>query len=431
VRSLTGPELALIQGTHFEIHARLLLSPDGGTFTDLATMSATGGDLLRATISGTVDAPLLTAEFTVHRGRGSDQMAPLLGSSTVNTSGPVLRPGAVVKLETACVAPGASPAVGDWKEVFLGLIDDVDSASDPDGIVLSCRDFWCIALDMWNMGNNTFGAAGGQPMADTILDILQAESRFPGVTITVVGTPTFQVEPYPTDPASKLEQMRLVAQQPGWDLRGRYTSGGEWQLTLYEPDRALATVHATFTPSEYLAIPRAVQSRADVRNYVTVAYPPDYALVVAEDTTSQGLYTYLPMRLAEDSQSNIDTETEAQALADAILSDLKDPPLDLDLQTLYFWPVELNDVHTYAANGVVFDTDQTLAVFAYQHVLEGGHGTTTFTTKGRPVTQYRRWVAQEGPRRMTHVSPNDPPATGTFREGALWCVVDDTLGGLP
>jgi hypothetical protein len=433
MRSITGPELAIIQGAHFEVHARLSLRDDSAgevDFTDIASMSATGGDLLKATVSGTIDAPLLTAEFAVHRGRGTDQLAPLLASSSVNALGPRLRPFVTVKLETACVAPGTTPVSGDWKEVFFGLVDDVDSASDPDAILLSCRDFWAIALDMWNMENHTFGLPGGQPLADAVLDVLQAESRFPGVAIEVVGTPTFQLKTYPTDPGSKLELMRILVQQSGWDLRGRYNSSGEWALTLYEPDRALTVGSlVTFTPSQYLAIPRAVQSLADVRNYWEVAYYDTATSTVeiktAENGTSITLYGFRPARIAEDAQQGIDTGTEAQAYADAILADTSEPPLDLELQTLYFWPVELNDVHTYEANDTVFDANQVLAVLAYQHTLEGGHGTTTFTTRGAPATQYRRWIAQEGgPARLTHVSTNDPPATGTFREGALWLVVD-------
>jgi hypothetical protein len=444
MRPVTTDLRALLAAGHFEVWARLYL-PDptaaDRTVADslVATMGGDGDKLLRGTISESLDAPVMSAEFTVARGAtASVSFAPLIGASALNANGTLLRPATAVRLTVACVAPETTPVDADFVELFTGRVDTVDFAGDPDGIVLHCRDTWSRALDLVRPTGAKFGTEAGRRADLVIWDILTAFvlADLPDLTFgdATVGSSTSDTIYVPVDPTflatetwwdagSVLEQMRSYAQFMGWDLRGRYTADGTFPLTLYEPARTTTTADATFGPDEYTAVPQGAIDLSDVRNVVEVLYPPDYQGVEVFDEASLEAYGYRFMRLPEDRASAIDTESQATDMADAILADLKDPPLDMTVETLLFWPAQLNDYYTFAANGELWDVDQSAAVLALTHTLEGGHGATSFTLKGKPCAAYRAWLG--GERRRVHTALTDPPTTGEFPEGTIWCKTSD------
>jgi hypothetical protein len=57
-------------------------------------------------------------------------------------------------LETAVVAAGASPAGGDWKEMFRGIIDKVSFGQEP--FEFRGRDLGCELADTWYAVKQTF-----------------------------------------------------------------------------------------------------------------------------------------------------------------------------------------------------------------------------------------------------------------------------------
>jgi hypothetical protein len=90
--------------------------------------------------------------------------------------------------------------------------------------------------------------------------------------------------------------------------------------------------------------------------------------------------------------TNINTSTRATDLADAILSDLKDPPFLQEVQIPNFWPVQLGDYLKLEANDVHYDTDQYGSVNHIRHEITGGQMMTTLNVGGQPKGHYTSWI---------------------------------------
>lgn len=121
-----------------------------------------------------------------------------------------------------------------------------------------------------------------------------------------------------------------------------------------------------------------------------------YAIVEAADSANP-LYLYGRrfMEITEASTSQIDTYAEAYRMVRAIYQDVSAPEAEQEISTRYFFPIEIGDLYTWKANGVHYDNDQNSAVIAYSHKLEGGQGTTTITTRGKPAGAFEAWFKRQ------------------------------------
>jgi hypothetical protein len=198
-------------------------------------------------------------------------------------------------------------------------------------------------------------------------------------------------------------------------------------------------VDRTFTADEYYKLNKLSISRAGIRNVVRVQYgqrPEDRTSVEVDDSASIAKYGRRFMEVAEASTSQIDSLTEARSMADAILDDLKEPTADHVAEQPYFWPVELGDYYTYAANGVHYDSDQSLAVVGYQHVFQDGRTRTIISTRGTPSGGADAWLSLEardgvGPQNDFYIDAQPTNAVGIPGMGSLTVVYDDPRGGNP
>lgn len=139
----------------------------------------------------------------------------------------------------------------------------------------------------------------------------------------------------------------------------------------------------TFDPQNYYQITRASVSRMDIRNVVEVVVAragstvsPTQSIVVA-DSASITAYGRRYMKITEDTASQIDTFNEAHEMAVAILQDLKQPTIRQTVEMPFFWPAEVNDYYTFAANGVHYTSSQNLLLVGVEHNLTTSSATTT------------------------------------------------------
>lgn len=204
--------------------------------------------------------------------------------------------------------------------------------------------------------------------------------------------------------------------------------------------RAAGGDQYTFGPSRYYEPTRLSISRAGIRNVLRVKFGVtqfDRTTVEVFDSNSITKYGRRFMEIAEAGSSQIDTEGEARAMADAILQDLAEPEANLTVPIPFYWPVELiGDTVTFTANGVHFDTDQTLAVVAARHSLSPGQSRTELAVRGKPSGGFKRWLELEA---RPGVAPQndfyaDNAAEGVAGAAALGMVVityDDPRGMSP
>ena len=130
-----------------------------------------------------------------------------------------------------------------------------------------------------------------------------------------------------------------------------------------------------------------------------------------EDATSITAYGYRICQIAEASTSQIDTFTEASDLADAILSDLKDPKADIVMEAPLRRFVQLGDLYRLPSNKYVWDTLKDVAVVGYAHSFSDGRASTTLTLRGQPAAANRGWTIRMVAPGFAPPQPTTPPLT--------------------
>jgi hypothetical protein len=282
---------------------------------------------------------------------------------------------------------------------FHGFIDDIDMAGD-NTIKISCRDQGGELQDTYIESVVTRGSGGGTAVQTVMQTIVTAAMASPP-TIYVPSSPGWNILEFEQTKEPLFTAIRRLADQIGWILKYWWDSGtSAYRLTLYEPDRTVAVAMRTFGPGEYFKISKASMSRKSVRNRVVVSYrtSPEGALldVTVNDAGSQSKYGLRYCGVTEGATSNIDSSGEATTMANAILTDLKEPTLSHTVTMPLFWPAETGDYYGFTDNHVIYDTTQNLAVFAITHKFTaGGKVETTLQLRGKPASGSRRWLNVE------------------------------------
>jgi hypothetical protein len=237
---------------------------------------------------------------------------------------------------------------------------------------------------------------------ETIMQQLLNDNLASAPTLTTPVSPGWMIRVYQQKRVSLWQALRDLATQIGWDLRYRYNTGlGDFRLEFTGPARSKVTPdYATaLRPKSYGT---TKIDRADIRNAVRVIFSssqvldaagtPTRQIVEVTDSASISAFGRRFMEIQESSASNIDTSTEATAMATAIVSDLSTPVVDAS-PTLLFSPwVELGDLYTLAADGIHWDAAQNLAVVSYEHSFDKDKHTTTMQVRGKPSGGTDRWL---------------------------------------
>lgn len=234
------------------------------------------------------------------------------------------------------------------------------------------------------------------------------------VTLYTPTSPSWAVKWFRQQRQSVLSAVQALAEQIGWCLRYRWDSGtSAWRLTFYDPNRSKTTPDVELSPEQVLGVDACAVAITDIRNAMRVVYS-DSATVdgkgnpvrrVVERTSSSSITAYGRrfMEVAEGSSSNIDTSTEAQRLADAILDDLAEPnaTYGVELQ-LYPW-VELTDLARVQGDGLRSTTDLDLGVVAVAHEVKASRSRTRITCRGKPSGGWDKWLKRAGEARPADV----------------------------
>ena len=396
MRTISGAERTLIGGSRFDAHLRAFIRDAGGTFRDLTNVHGGRNWLLGVTIRESLDSPSASASVSLSRTVTGVTIAPGVSASTANSGGAFLDVGRELYVETACTAAGASPVAGDWRRVFWGRVDRIETG-DRERIVLECRDLSGRLTDLFLEAPYQVPAVALETAIQGLLDasplgniVTLATPVSPAFTIATGRAPRF-------DAVSVFASARQLAAQVGWDLRYRWTGDTTQELRLFQPDRAKTTPDLTIGPGEYLSVRSWAAALEDVRNVVTVQYRGATGLPATEirsNAASITAYGRRAMRLGGDTTALLSTQAQAQALGDAVLADLALPTATHQIETLYLWPVEVGDLWRFSPNGVHYDGNQDYAVVAIEHELSRDRHRTRVTARGKPAARYYGWLRE-------------------------------------
>ncbi|GMV19033.1 MAG: hypothetical protein AMXMBFR56_72570 [Polyangiaceae bacterium] len=283
-----------------------------------------------------------------------------------------------------------------------------------------------------NVTTYTVGTAVETVMQQILDDNLGAAV----VSLYTPTTPGWAVRGFQQQRQSLWDALNSLATQIGWELRYRWDSGtSAFRLTFRDVDRAKTTPDATIGTAEVMEVTTASKQVAVIRNAVRVIYgdsanrnpsgEPIRAVIDVTDSSSITKYGRRFCELVEGTNSNIDTSTEATALANAVLSDLKEPLFDWAV-TLRFYPwLQLADLLRFSPNCRHFSSQQDLALISVRHAVEAGYATTEVQTRGKPSTGHAKWLAREG-----RVIPMDVHQTQLGNPGGTTTLQSlDTVGG--
>lgn len=424
---------------HYAIHSRLWAhddywAPTGTTPRGQGVLIAesVGEDpFLSGSITADLDQPLQRADYRLNLGRLSTSLSPYMdvGVKAFASNRPLLDPGIYLRHETKCVPFHLNPAAFPWRPVFIGRIDRTDPASDGNDVVaVQARDVFVDYMTTWIEPHpTTFDHLMPEAVIEsTLLDLLVLGVLPTDIQpqLAIQGTPNMLIPSYYQPPGSTLLAMRQAGLLNAWDLRGRWApSGTEFELTYYEPDRALAAGPQFFIlPERYISIQGLAKDRTEVRNIVqVVAADAQRSSSRAADTTSIANYGPLYMGIFEDELSRITTLAQASQLSGAILSDTKDPKVQAAFEVRYQPFIEVNDVAQIVANGIHHDNDIIAALSGFTHTFhENGDATTLLRTRDRPAAANQEWRDRAGAK--TQFTSTSPP-TGSAPERARWSQV--------
>lgn len=442
---------------------RILVEDASGDFVDLSDFYGYNF-VLGAAWGEDVDDQGATANISLAREIYNYILSPGL------TSGPgsdLLKLTRKVKIETATkpLDYGVTPAWA-WDLVFEGTISGVHWGEDP--IRVFCRGREGALINNYIvtplLSNAPRGSSGGTAVETEMQAMIDdyEPANVSGSYGTYIGedgppqiyTPTspgWNVREWNQENMSTMEACSRLADMIGWVFRYRYDENrSQFRLTFEEPDRSTTTALWTFTGSDYLSVDELEIDEGDIRNYCRVYFGDrngtdgalgDYerTFAVAVDAASIAKYGFRGCEISEAATSIIDASTEAQALADAVVADLKEPKATVSLTTPYKHFVQLRDLYQFSANAVHFDADQKLAVTSYQHQASAnGDITTTLRLRGTPAARYRRrieMIAQPGAAPTRGVNGPATPSSPTVLQGirkaeVSWDAPVNNLNGL-
>ncbi len=379
--------------------------------------------LLSFDITATKNEAVSRATFTFSAGRGSESLSPGVTDSGYIVGGrAALDPGHWIGLfiERNGVLAG---------QLWYGRIDRVNAAAGRDTVSVTCRDFGAVALNGVLRSMVVFDAA--LPILGRVQSLVSTaftQGSFEGasalVTIPRIIEPiptNWITNPYPQNEMSVMEAARQLVQTFGGDFRVRGSYG--WgNLCILNPERSASfDIHnnrwitdATIGPARYSDITELAWGDEDVRNQWDGYYAdPTTGLPVGptyvENATSIASYGPRYARVFLDRVYNIDTAGEMTTFLNAALADSKEPFASHRISMPFYPDVELDDTHTYLANGNEYDANLYLAVVGYSHHWESTPGvmpTTTIEARGNRIGAYREYRRSVPPKAIvTTVAP--------------------------
>ena len=454
--SATTDQTAALGQKHRATLLRVYLEDADGSLQDMTSFLGHNW-VKQAEVRADIDSPVAQAVLAFHRAHYHDSVARDLEATRPNLDsggsyGPLVTVGREVRVETAVCPEGTeTPAPAMWQRIFTGTVDKVDWAGET--VRLEARDRGGELQDVWIEDTKTYGSSSGvavETVMQTVLNQANASYGGPALTLYTPSAPGWDLQEWAQEPQNVMELLGSLARQIGWVVRYHWDSGTSMErLTFMAPDRAKASPDLTFNPDTVISISQASIDLAEIRNVVSVWYLPATATpddaapmggrteAAVTDSASIAKYGRRFMQIAEDGASQINTSTEALILANAALSDLKEPKASISAQILHDWRVQLYDLVRLGADDIHWSANKDAGVTSIRHSFRvsgrGFLGTTTLGLRGQPAAYSKvtrgMQARPNGPNGTMAAAPGAPTFTGTASPGGT--LIDVSAGAGP
>lgn len=403
-------DVQLLNGGH-SISLKVEIDRSGaGAWIDLTALQSRNW-VREVSITDSVDQPTMTANVSLKRNEYFYSLAPLVASSQLNVGGILVTLYRKIRISVAIMPVGIPASAADYVYIFKGRIHHVEWSGD--AIRVEARDHGGDLIDCFIETNAVnYGSAAGVLAQTVMQQILTNQVAFLPAAVTlysVNGTggtpfaggdsPAWLIKPYKQDMMPVFAALDVLAKQIGWLLKYKWNNSvNDFVLTWWDPVRTNTTSLRTFTQSQYRNITECSLHLGEIRNAGRLYYKDVKGNTQSEpsvDAASIALYGRKYIQIAEESTSQINTSTEAAKMIGGAISDLAQPVMDHSVEMPFFWPVEINDIYTFAANGAHYDTNQKLTVCEYTHKLTGANAITTVSLRGKPTAGTTMWFARE------------------------------------
>lgn len=403
MRTITSYERDILKQRHYNVHMKVYVADAEGNMRDLSNFY--GYDWCESVRWGMqLDSPVMNGSVVIRREISGVSLSPLVYDSPANNVlgyySPLIHANREIKILTATVLPGNDPSA-HWKSVFEGKIDRVDWGGRGGKITLAVRDKGAYLLDYFIMDERSYTPTPPDE-ATLVEDVIQQilnDNGFGSVVLNMSGgSPGWAIGPFTQIQERLLTAIRKLAMQIGWVVRYRYNSSDQFVLDLFDPQRSKVAVDFTLEPSEYIDVVRLNLSDTNVRNFIRIKFYNSAIRDVDEtyvtNNSSINEFGYRYMEIQESEASAIDTLSEAVTMAYAALSDLSIPKADHEIETLYWWPVQIGDLSVWTANQIHYDSNQTWAVVGFDHEISANRHRTKILTRGHPAGAYSEWLTR-------------------------------------
>lgn len=371
-----------------------------GAFQDLTA------DAVSVEYDETTDEIVNDCTVMFRRREGVNSLAPLM------TANPPLDLGRDIRVSV-------NVGGGTWRYVFYGTIDAIDWPERFGDVTVKARDQAGVIADTWIEEEIAYGSTAGVDLETVMQSVATDHLASPPTIYVPVPTSALVTPAYAQQLESVLSAERTLAESIGWVIRWRYIDSlSAWRWTLFAPERAKTTPDHTFGTTDYFDVTVMSQEIGDIRNVIEVVDATG-ASVTVEDSASITRYNGRRyMKITEASDSPINNDTLATALANAALSDLKDPDAIVEIAAPYFWPGEVGvDLYRFTANGKHFSADQDLAPMAFRHRLAiGERPETKILCRGKPSGGVLMWRRRGGGTGPADDDPGAPTVTLALAE---------------
>jgi len=439
MRNITERESDLLLGSQFKQRFRVYIENAEGEMVEFTERDGEKW-VEYIEINSDIDSPVKDFNIEITRNKDRTSLSTLMKDSIYNNEDggivdsefkPAINLVRKFKIETAIAEIGESIDESYWKTFEEGYIDVINLENNP--IILRCRGKGAYLEDKHIEEERAYGSESGVPVETVMNNILQDNDRG-DVDLKVPESPGWAITEYRQRKESVLSALNELAQQIGWEVRYKYYNPTDSiELVFYEPDRDPESIDWIFTPGDYIDVNDLTLDISEIRNKVRVVYsdfekededgnPGKRVSIEDEDLDSINEYGVRFMEISEASNSQINTEPEAQRLLDSALHDLKDPKATQEIETVLFFPVQLHDFYEFEPNGVHYDREQNFGVVGYRHQINlKDHESRTYinttgrpnmSETGRPIGQHIQWHRREarpGLARENRFFPPRPP----------------------
>jgi hypothetical protein len=292
--------------------------------------------------------------------------------------------------------------------LFEGIIGDGYSVNDKGTeTTLQARDKTKY-MDIAFITNEViYGNTNGAVLIENVIESLITDNEIDDVidfddttgSVNVPESTNFAINPYIPIKKSVLEATQELVNQIGWFLGYRFGNTlNTRELILYKPPIENETALYSFEDDEFLTS-NISSNDADVRNYVEIIYQDvngDVKKYAKQNNNSINKYRKRPMILGLNTTTNIDTEEEAEILAESALNQLKEPNNTANFVFPFLPQAQLFDMFRYIDRKKM--SDYALAsIISLQHSLTFRNNnfqarTKVIANKERVINKYKKFL---------------------------------------